>query len=145
MTRLRIKFVAGLALTALLLSAGTFLGQEVGGQRDGDAVRERIAGVWRGNSVCLDKHSPCHDEVNVYRFSRVAGKPDTFLVTGSKVVEGREIEMGSGEWKYDEKTKSVECVRPRVRLTILGDNWMEGALSLEEGKEYRKIRLKKES
>ena len=119
--------------------------QEAVGKQDGAGVREKIAGVWRGNSVCLVKGSPCHDEVNVYRFSRVEGKPDTFLVMASKVVDGREIEMGRGEWKYDEKTKSVESQRPRIRLTLLRDNWMEGALSLEDGTEYRKIRLKKES
>lgn len=119
--------------------------QESAGKRSGVDAREKLAGVWRGNSVCLVKDSPCHDEVNVYRFSRVDGKPDTFLVTASKVVDGKEIVMGSGEWKYDDKTKTLESEQPRIRLTILRDNWMEGALTIEGGKEYRKIRLKKES
>lgn len=131
----------------LLLMAGGWsaVGQEPDGKAAGADVRAKIAGVWRGNSVCVDKNSPCHDEVNVYRFSPVAGKADAFLVAASKVVDGKEIEMGSGEFKYDDKTKTVESERPRIRLTLLRDNWMEGALSLEDGKEYRKIRLKKAS
>ena len=130
-------------LVLLQVGGGSCFAQEAGG-KDAGAVRGKIAGVWRGNSVCLDKNSSCHDEVNVYRFLPVAGK-DTFVVTASKVVDGREIEMGRSEFKYDEKTKSVECEKPRIRLTILRDNWMEGALTLEDGKEYRKIRLKKAS
>ena len=131
-------------LVLLLVGGGSCFAQEAGG-KDAGAVRGKIAGVWRGNSVCLDKNSSCHDEVNVYRFAKIADRPDLFLVTASKVVDGREVEMGSSEFKYDEKTKNVECEKPRIRLTILRDNWMEGALTLEDGKEYRKIRLKKAS
>jgi hypothetical protein len=62
-------------------------------------VQATIVGVWRGHSVCTDKNSACHDEVNVYRFGAVTGKPNSFTVTASKVVDGKEIVMGSGEWK----------------------------------------------
>jgi hypothetical protein len=132
---------AAVLVAALPLGeAGCFAQQTSGKVAD---AREIIAGVWQGNSVCVDRSSPCRDEINVYRFSRVEGKPNAFLVTASKVVDGKEIEMGSGEWKYDESSKSVECEKPRIRLTMIRDNWMEGALTLEDGKEYRKIRLKK--
>ena len=59
---------------------------------------QQVGGVWRGNSTCVVKDSPCHDEVNVYHISKVAEKPNSFMVTGSKVVDGNEIVMGSGEW-----------------------------------------------
>jgi hypothetical protein len=107
-------------------------------------VGATIPGVWRGHSVCEDKNSPCHDEVNVYRLSRIAGRPDTFTVTASKIVEGREIVMGSGEWKYDAGKQAVECKTPAIRLSISGDQ-MEGALSVADGTVYRRIYLKKES
>jgi hypothetical protein len=141
---LRMKWAAA-AAAAMLAVAGTSVAQQESGKEDGATMREKIAGVWRGNSVCADRSSPCHDELNVYRFSKVDGKPDTFMVTASKVVDGKEIEMGGGEWKYDEKAKALECTNPRIRLVILREGWMEGALSLEDGREYRKVRLKKES
>jgi hypothetical protein len=96
------------------------------------------------NSVCMVKGSPCHDEVNVYRFSSVAGRPNAFSVTASKVVDGKEIVMGSGEWTYDPGNHLVESKAPAIRLTIAGDK-MEGALSLADGTVYRRVHLKKES
>jgi hypothetical protein len=110
---------------------------------EGD-VRARIAGLWRGHSECAVKNSPCHDEVNVYRFSRVATDPNRFSVTASKVVDGKEVLMGSSEWKYDEKKQVVECEKPSIQLTITRDK-MEGSLKLDDGTVYRRICLKKES
>jgi hypothetical protein len=109
-----------------------------------DDARSTIAGVWRGHSVCTDKNSACHDEVNVYRFSSVKGQPNAFFVTASKVVDGKEIVMGSGEWKYDERRKLVESEKPPIRMTIDGKK-MEGALRLADGTVYRRIYLEKEN
>ena len=109
-----------------------------------DAPRSRIAGVWRGHSECAVKNSPCHDEVNVYRFSRIAGRENAFSVTAAKVVDGKEVVMGTSEWQFDEKTRIVECEKPSVQLAVHGDK-MEGALKLEDGTVYRRIYLKKES
>jgi hypothetical protein len=109
-----------------------------------EPVRSTIAGVWRGHSVCVNKTSPCDDEVNIYRFSRVTGSPNEFSVTASKVVDGKEIVMGSGSWKYDEKTKAVESAKPPIRLTIEGKK-MEGTLNLNDGTAYRRIYLEKEN
>jgi hypothetical protein len=119
-------------------------GQNAGSKTEAEDVRAAIAGVWRGHSVCVDKNSPCHDEVNVYRFSRVAGSPNQFSVTASKVVDGKEIVMGSGSWKYDERTKVVESEKPPIRLAIDGRK-MEGALRLADGTAYRRIYLEKEN
>ena len=112
------------------------------GAEAGD-VRARIKGVWRGHSECAVKNSPCHDEVNVYRFSRLAADPNKFSVTASKVVDGKEVVMGSSEWKYDEKKQVVECEKPSIQLTITADK-MEGALKIDDGTIYRRIYLKKE-
>ena len=129
----------------LLTLAGSWgrSGQNAASKTDAEDVRAAIAGVWRGHSVCLDKNSPCHDEVNVYRFLRVAGSPNEFSVTASKVVDGKEIVMGSGAWKYDEKRKAVESEKPPIRLGIDGKK-MEGALRLADGTAYRRIYLEKE-
>jgi hypothetical protein len=107
-------------------------------------VPSRVAGVWRGHSECAVKNSPCHDEVNIYRFSRIAGRANAFSATASKVVDGKEVVMGSSEWKYEEKKRILECEKPSIQLTLDGDQ-MEGALRLEDGTVYRRIYLKKES
>jgi hypothetical protein len=136
------KFVC---ISLLTLGAGWGRpGQNRGPRTEPQDARSTIAGVWRGHSVCEDKNSPCHDEVNVYRFSTVPGSPDEFSVTASKVVDGKEIVMGSGEWKYDEKTKVVESGVPPIRLALNGKK-MEGALRLADGTVYRRIYLEKEN
>ena len=82
--------------------------------------------------------------MNVYRFSRIAGRSNQFSVTASKVVEGKEIVMGSGEWKYDEKMKVVKSDTPVIRMAVDGRK-MEGTLSLANGTVYRRIYLEKEN
>jgi len=99
--------------------------------------------VWRGHSVCQVKDSPCHDEVNVYRFASVEGRPNAFSVTASKIVDGKEIVMGSGEWKYGAEKHTVETEKPAIRMAIEGKK-MEGALTLPDGTVYRRIYLQKE-
>ena len=107
-----------------------------------DETVSKIAGVWRGNSVCTVKGSPCHEEVNVYRFSSVAGRPNAFSVTASKVVDGKEIVMGSGEWKFDDEGRVLKSEAPMIRLVVTGDQ-MVGTLTLPSGAVYRRIYLRK--
>ena len=124
----------------LLLTACLILAAEsrvVSAQDD-----SQIAGTWRGNSVCAVPNSPCRDEVNVYRYSEISGKPDRFSCTASKVVDGREIVMGSSEWTYDASKHLLRTVTPTIRLTLDHDT-LEGALALPDGTIYRRIHLKK--
>lgn len=127
-----------------LMSAWPHALQNPAAKTDAKNVQTRIAGVWRGHSECAVKNSPCHDELNVYRFSKVAGDVNRFSVTASKVVDGKEVVMGNSEWKYDEKNQVMECEKPSIQLTIHEDK-MEGALKLDDGTVYRRIYLKKES
>jgi hypothetical protein len=129
-------------LFLLSFSCGTSFDQAIAAGQSGEK-QASVEGVWRGHSVYEDKNSACHDEVNVYRFVAVAGKANTFIVTASKVVDGKEIVMGSGEWKYDEKTRTVECQSPAIRLLLEGKK-MEGALRIEDGTVYRRIYLAKQ-
>jgi hypothetical protein len=138
--------ITKIACICLLILAGGWrlAAQNTGSNTASQDVRSRIVGVWRGRSVCVDKKSACHDEINVYRFSRLEGRPSEFSATASKVVDGKEIVMGSGEWKYDEKAKVVESEKPLIRLAIEGRK-MEGTLSLANGTAYRRIYLEKEN
>jgi len=113
-------------------------------KRNAEEGRAGIVGVWRGHSECAVKNGPCHDELNVYRFSKIAGDPNRFFVTASKIVNGKEIVMGSSACKYDEKKVALECDKPVIQMTVDGDK-MEGVLKLEDGAVYRRIYLKKES
>jgi hypothetical protein len=132
-----------LALAFLTVSCSVSLGQRAGTRARGEDVDSRIVGTWRGNSVCLVKGSACHDEENVYRFSTLTGRSGTFSVTASKVVGGREIVMGRGDWTYDAQKHLLECKTPDVRMVVDGAR-MEGDLRLPDGTAYRRISLKKE-
>jgi hypothetical protein len=70
--------------------------------------------------------------VNVYRFAKLAGRLGAFSGTASKVVNGKEIVMGSGEWTYDAGKQAMECKAPAIRLVVDG-NKIEGSLMLQGG------------
>jgi len=93
----------------------------------------KIAGTWRGDSVCVEKGTSCHDEIAVYRIAAIPGKRGYLTVTGGKVVGGKEIVMGSGEWRYD---------RGVITLKIDGDK-IEGTFILPDKTVLRRITLKK--
>ena len=95
-------------------------------------ISTQLVGSWRGTSTCMVKDSPCRDEIIVYRISAVAGKPRTFSVMGSKIVEGREVVMGTGEWMYDAASHALKFDSPHGKfvLFIRGDK-MEGGLLRE--------------
>lgn len=105
---------------------------------------DNVAGVWRGNSNCMVKGSPCHDEVNVYLIAKVTGKASMMTVTGSKMVDGKEIVMGSSDWKYDAQKHTLDSQDGAIHLEISG-NKIEGALTLPDKTVYRRIHLKKEN
>jgi hypothetical protein len=138
-------FARELLLVFLLIGGSACAGfaQDTRAQAAAEDVVSQIVGTWRGNSVCTVKDSPCHDEVNVYRFSKLAGRPGSFTGTASKVVDGREIVMGSGEWTYDSEKRVLECKAPAIRL-VMTENKMEGSLTSANGTVYRRVYLKKE-
>jgi hypothetical protein len=49
------------------------------------SAQDMIAGIWRGESKCVQKESACHDETVVYRFSPLREK--------------RRMEVFSGAWR----------------------------------------------
>ena len=104
---------------------------------------EQIAGIWRGNSVCTVANSPCHNEANVYRFSEMPGTSNRFSCVGSKIVDGKEVVMGSSEWTYDPSKHLLQPTSaPRIRLTLDHDV-LDGELMNPDGTNYRRMHLKK--
>jgi hypothetical protein len=110
-----------------------------------DGSQSQITGTWRGNSECVLKSSPCRDEKNVYRFSEVAGKPGWFSGIGSKLVNGKEISMGTLDWNYDAEKHILksESSGATFRLIVDGSR-IEGSLTLADNTVYRSIHLKKD-
>ena len=128
--RIAITIVAGaMALGAL-------------GQTAANQAQTQIAGVWRGNSVCAVKDSPCRGEMDVYTFSAVAGKPGIYSGTASKAVGAESFAMGTREFKYDAETHMFESAMPAavLRFVVDGDK-LEGTLTLRDGSVYRRIHL----
>jgi hypothetical protein len=104
----------------------------------------KIAGTWRGDSVCFEKGTSCHDEIAVYRIAAISGKRGYLRVAAGKVVNGKEIVMGSREWRYDTgmHTLTVELPRGVITLKIDGDK-AEGTFILPDKTVLRRITLKK--
>jgi len=105
----------------------------------------QVAGVWRGTSECMVKNSPCQDETNVYRIDAIPGKSYRFKVTGSKIVEGREVAMGPAlNWDYDLRTYMLTFAvgNGHFWLKVDGDT-MDGGLMLSDMTVYRKIHLER--
>ncbi len=114
-------------------------------QTPGSGGEERkLAGTWRGDSLCVEKGTACHDELAVYRIAALPGKPGYLLVTGGKVVDGKEIVMGSGEWRYDSTKHTLTVELPRGFITLKADgDKLEGTFTLPDKTILRRITLKK--
>jgi hypothetical protein len=100
-----------------------------------------FAGVWKGDSVCQIKDSPCHDEASVYYVSK-ATEPDSFQMKMNKIVDGNEETMGTVNCKSDSDTGSYVCRLNDVATWTwrLGKNVLDGELQYR-GRLYRKIHL----
>src|SRR5882757_133982 len=100
-----------------------------------------FTGVWKGDSVCQIKDSPCHDEASVYHVSKGA-EPNSFQMKMNKIVQGREETMGTVNCKADSNTGSYVC-----RLNDLSTwTWRLNKVALDgelqyRGQLYRKIHL----
>jgi hypothetical protein len=119
--------------------------QTPGGEAVIHGSQSQITGTWRGNSECVLKNSPCRDEINVYRFSEVAGKPGAFSSTGSKLVNGEEISMGTLDWNYDAEKHILKSENSGATFRLVVDgSRIEGSLTVANGTVYRRIHLKKD-
>lgn len=122
-----------LALTAL--SAAVVFSAETGG----------IAGTWRGRSTCTTDASACHDESVVYSIKEIPDRTDAVLIRADKIVDGRPITMGSGEWRYDRSRGIAEWRSPRQTwlLKVAGTH-IDGTLTMVDGTLFRKMSLDKD-
>ena len=132
------------SLAALLAPPVAALPQNAPPNPSSVGDESKLVGVWRGDSLCVEKGAACHDEAAVYRIVAIPGKRGFLLVTGGKVVDGKEIVMGSGEWRYDsgKRTLTGELPRGVITLKLDGDK-LEGGFLLPDKTVLRRITLKK--
>jgi hypothetical protein len=108
-----------------------------------------VLGTWKGESTCVGNRPACKDEVVVYRFEAVAGKPGVIALLADKIIEGERVPMGMLEFQYDEKKGELLCeftVRQTHglwRYKVTGDS-LEGTLVLLPDREVvRRVKVKR--
>jgi hypothetical protein len=102
-------------------------------------------GSWRGQSTCLVTASACRDEESVYRVVAVARSQTKMTLTANKIVDGREISMGTSECSFSPDTHVLKCPLPNgatVRFDLKGDS-LNGTMTLPDGTEWRRIVLRR--
>jgi hypothetical protein len=120
--------LAGFGLLLLTLSA---------------AYGAEVAGTWRGESTCEAKDTACHDETVVYHFSATA-KPEVFLVSADKIVDGKPVNMGTLEFRYE--NNELKCEYPQgVWLLKVDGAKIEGTLTRSGGTVFRRLILHKDA
>ena len=97
-------------------------------------------GVWRGTSLCLVRPSPCHDEVVVYRITRLNGT-DSLSMDARKIVNAREEEMGVLACRLAALGAAFTCTMPNGvwRFTVRHDS-LVGELRLPDSTKFRDVR-----
>ena len=109
------------------------------------STAQPIDGNWKGTSLCQIKNSSCRDEIVVYHISKNSGA-NSYRVSASKIIEGKENDMGTLDFSFDPKQKilylidSVQQVKWEFKVT---GKEMHGTLT-SRGKLYRIVDLKRE-
>jgi len=108
-------------------------------------VAQTFEGKWKGTSLCQVRNSPCHDETVVYYISK-KGAGKSYEMVANKIVNGKEEDMGTILFIYDDQQKtfvSVDSVRSaKWEFKITGKE-MKGTL-LYKGNLFRIVDVKKE-
>src|SRR5215470_12455688 len=87
-----------------------------------------VTGVWKGTSICQVKNSPCHDENVVYHISKGQGI-DTFIVSGNKIINGKEVEMGIIPFRFNKATSQLTASMNGLWTLNLKGTVLEGTLT----------------
>ena len=110
------------------------------------AATDPVSGTWEGTSLCQVKASPCHDEHVIYRISRAgAGR---YRLDGYKVVNGKELFMGTIEFMFDAGRQQLHAniVGTRGSSTAdlkLSGMHLSGNMTLADGTLFRLIEVDK--
>jgi hypothetical protein len=104
-----------------------------------------LTGKWRGESVCTTSTASCHNETVEYYIAGVPGHQDLVTIRADKIVDGKAVTMGTGQWTIDRASRTLEWRTPeRVWLLVVNGNRIEGTLTLADKTVFRKMSLKKD-
>ena len=108
-----------------------------------------VLGTWKGESICVGNRPACKNEIVVYRFESVPGKPGLVLNYADKIIDGQRVPMGKLEFQYNEAKGELSCeftknqTHGQWQFTVSGDT-MEGGLFLLPGREPgRHVKVKR--
>ncbi|MFL6247921.1 MAG: hypothetical protein ACJ74H_18000 [Thermoanaerobaculia bacterium] len=87
------------SVVLLLLVNALVVTSRAEGAADPRAV---LLGTWRGSSICTGARTACRDETVVYHITAGANA-EMVTVAANKIVDGRELEMGTLEFNVDFK------------------------------------------
>lgn len=109
------------------------------------AATDSPAGVWRGDSLCTSGAPSCKNESVVYYIEAIADKPDTMFIRADKIVDGKAITMGTGQWQYNQAKQTLSwLVDQRLWLLTINGKRIEGTLTLPGNVVFRRMTLKKD-
>jgi len=102
-----------------------------------------IVGVWRGESVCTQRPSPCNDEHVVYHIAKGDGT-DAVTIQANKLVDGKEVDMGTLACTLEREKADLRCpiAKGVFELHVAGAE-ITGTLRLTDGTLYRRIAVKR--
>ena len=108
------------------------------------ASNQGIAGNWKGESICMIKDSPCHDEHVIYTITE-PDKAGKLQIQADKVVNGQRENLGTLDCQFDAKAATITCPMKNGEWSfdVKGDT-MTGTLTLPDGRLFRRINVKKE-
>lgn len=103
-------------------------------------------GVWTGSSICQQRQSACRDESVIYTITAGDKNSRVVRVSADKVVDGKRINMGSGDYDFDpaSHTLSHSDQYGAWKLTVNRDE-LSGTMTLPDGTLFRRVSLKKSS
>jgi hypothetical protein len=142
-SRIRKELTLVGVLTAVLGNPLFAVGNNALGKIEFARDEAQLIGDWTGDSICQVKNSPCHDEKVVYHIAK-GSDLDHVRVSADKIVDGRAINMGTGDYTYNRSNSTLlnETAGRIWKFTING-NRMEGTLTMPDNTVYRRVTLKK--
>ena len=104
-----------------------------------------LVGNWTGESICQVRPSACHDEKALYKIAKSPdGSTHLVRITACKIVDGREIVMGSSDWNYDPQKGTLQWDGPHgVWKLVVEGKTMRGTLTLPDKTIFRRLTLRK--
>ena len=109
--------------------------------------RQPLFGHWTGTSVCTGVRPACHDETASY-WVKAGKKPDIVTIDAGKIVDGKDVLMGTLDFQVDFATRTLTSVSEsggsRATWTFTWSSTaMTGTAKASDGQVFRNIRLTK--